>query len=352
MDTNDNFKFWQQHKTSSYVHFARKTKLHHFNMGEFLLAKHAIAYPDPTQHALKTEFSRLWKVNPDWLSLGCGSDEIIETIPRIFLNSGDTALVVTPTFFRFLDATRKIGASVIEIATEKEKGFNVTEMTISDIIRVTHEKNVKLIWLCNPNNPTGNIIQESLIAKLVNSIKTLVVIDEAFFGLSPISNMMRLLVSTRNNIILLRSMSKIDGLAGLRIGIAISNSEIIKVFEEWRLPFNIPKLSLDFAVNHLKNIRKLKPNTKFINHERTRILESIRLSKHLKLGGQSQTSIFLLRHKKQNLFDLLLKQGILGADMSNTPGLERLGFVRLTIKSKRENDFLLMTLRKIDACVI
>lgn len=349
MQVNHNFSFWQKFRPKSYLASAEIPKdTHHFEMGENIMIKNAIPYPDPVQIQLKKALAKIFRVNPEMISLGCGSDEIIENIPKIFLDPGDDALVILPTFFRFLDATLRVGARIISISTNKEEGFSFSKTVIENAIRIAKQNKAKLIWLCSPNNPTGVTLTASQLERFA-SLGNLVVLDEAFVDLTANEQQMLKLLSKHQNLIILRSFSKLAGLAGLRLGCAISSPEIINLLEQWRLPFNLPTPTVKLILAKLRTLEfEIGKAKKQIDIERSRLFNEISKLKNVELGSKSETNIFILRHKTKDLFNELLKNSILVADFRQAPGLTNLGFVRLTLKTPRENRKLLEVLKKID----
>lgn len=348
MQVSNVFQQWRRHQPVSYV--TKKViagKFLRLDLGEFMGRSGAVPYPDPSQRAFKRQFAHLWGISEDMLTLGSGSDELIEIIPRIFLNPGDNVLVVIPTFFRFADASLRVGAVVQQIATTVKSKFALTDQTVSDIIHRAKVNDARIIWLCSPNNPTGVPVTENHIATICRKTKALVVLDSVFFSIGQQIINQAKLVKRFPNLIILRSLSKLDGGAGLRIGVAIANPKIIAHIEAWRLPFNIPTSLLQSGCVVLQAIRKKQKLSDVIAKERKRMSEAIAKLPSFEIGAPSETTIILLRHKTKDLFRLLCKHHILAADMRRTPGLEGMGFVRITIQSQLENTRLLTILQNI-----
>ncbi|MEK7499532.1 MAG: aminotransferase class I/II-fold pyridoxal phosphate-dependent enzyme, partial [Patescibacteria group bacterium] len=248
---------------------------------------------------------------------------------------------------RFADASMRMGALVKKVATNLESKFAVTDQIVLEIIECANVNDIRIIWLCSPNNPTGVPIADKHIARICRETKALVVLDSVFWGIDEqIKNQVGL-VKRFPNLVILRSLSKIDGGAGLRIGAAFGNPETIAPIESWRLPFNIPTASLTAGRDLLQAIGENHNAKTIIPKERERMFEAISAFPSFEIGAPSDTSIFLLRHKTEDLFTLLRGEYICVADMRRTTGLEGMRFVRITIQSQKENNRLLTALTNI-----
>ena len=167
----------------------------------------------------------MFNISVSQIVLGNGSDEFIENIPRMILEKNDSSLVINPTFFRFSDSVKRAGGIIESINLKEEKSFDIDEDIADEIIQKANSKNIRLLWLCNPNNPTGNIIKKDLIVKILDSVSCPVVMDEVFFEFYDSLNKDSAihLIKNYDNLIVVRSLSKANGLAGLRVGYAVAN---------------------------------------------------------------------------------------------------------------------------------
>jgi len=346
MQVSNTFLHWKFYRSPSYVTKEEKGKLIRMDLGEFLGVPRAVPYPDPCQHTLKQMLADRWKIDLDMITLGVGSDELIERIPQVFLNPKQRVLVTAPTFFRFSDASLRIGGLVETIFLKREKQFAFDNAWVDQVLCAAKKRHIRIIWLCSPNNPTGVIIANEHIARICRETKTLVILDSVFLGINEQIVEQTKLIKRFLNLLVLRSFSKIDGFAGIRVGVAIGNKSMITPLEAWRLPFAIPTSSLLVAQQHLQTLRYAHNSTLF-EPERTRLFEAIDNLPSFEIGARSQTSIFLLRHKTRDLFDLLLQRGIKTADFRNTTGLKRMGFVRITIQTPFTNAKLIEALMDI-----
>lgn len=304
----------------------------------------------PNQYALlKEAIAQAYDLLPSMITLGNGSDEIIEHIPQISIDPGDNVLIVVPTFFRFIDTCIRKQANIHFIETKQEDTFCVTEETVNRILQVAHEKNVRLLWLCSPNNPTGIPIKTEFIEQIINQTHALVVVDQVYAELqNSLATEIISLAKTHDNVIILKSFSKVFGLAGIRVGFAIAQPQIIAALDGWNLSFNISSLSLKIAHETVKNKEMSMQIKNAVRQERDFLFTEIARLENIELINKSETNIFLLRHKEKNLFQELLQKDILAADMRNAKGLEGLGFTRVTVGNHKDNRTFLQALQDIN----
>ncbi len=365
MKLNTNFKNWLVNQQKGYVqHGLDMDKFTRFDLGECTVntftASNEIkdfeiekvrGYPDPDLNDLKKLISKIYSLPIDMLTLSSGADELIETLPRIFINPGDCAVIVTPTFFRFIDSTQKQGGEIIAVKTKEIGSFEINEKIINEVIKVANKNNAHLIWLCSPNNPTGLPIDINLIEKVIKNTKAFVVLDQVFAELLNNSETYTFplkKLKKYDNFIVIKSLSKAYGMAGLRIGFGIANPKIIRIFEQFRMHFNIASASKQLAMNVLKDITFLRQTRKIVEKERAYLFSKIKKLKNLNIGSLSQTNVFMLKHTSKDLFKELFTKKILTADIRSSLGLEKMSYIRITIQDRKKNDILLKALKEID----
>ncbi len=306
-------------------------------------------YVDPSFKQLKQTIAKHEDIEDSMISITDGADGAIELIPRILLNKNDKVLVIEPTFFRFRDATLKEGASVLSVQTEESDDFTIADGTIEKVIKITRKEKVKLIWLANPNNPTGQVISLRLIQKLLENTTCILVVDESLIQFLPDHQKFSAinLVNNSERLIILKSLSKVFGLAGLRVGWIITNPKLAAVLEDFRPPYNISTISEKIAREAiLSNNLALIQNT--ISKERNFIIENIRKLDNLHLVGNSQINILLIKHKTKLLFNELLDKNILTADFNTTEALRGKGYTRITLQDRHKNLILIKALESIN----
>lgn len=358
--------FWLDHQPVRYVD--KETKFDpnnfvRFDLGEWisscspkakevfqnLKASDLQEYPDPNATELKNAIADRFGISPEMITPSSGTDELIDTLPRLLLSEGDRAVIIRPTFFRFGEATSREGGGIIKVDTNLENHFEFDESIAWQVIKQSHQPKTNIVWLCNPNNPTGQIISSELIEWVITESKAFVIVDEVFSGLlDPTSTNKTLeLAKTHQNVLFLRSLSKVDGLSAIRIGWGIGHPKTIELIEKWRLPFNTSTLAQKIAIAALQDTKHTAHVRNLITEERKFLEEQINQIPGLELITGSQANIFLLRHQQKDLFQQLFQRGILVADFRQADGLENMGFVRITVQDRNKNLQLLSALQQL-----
>jgi histidinol-phosphate aminotransferase len=357
-------KNWQKKENKSYVIELEATKkFWRFDMGEHsfaltprlnkILENITIGglkqRPNISCQAVKKAAAKFWHVNEENIAVSSGSDQLIWLIPRLFMNPSDFAITLNPTFFLFTDAVIRAGGKIVAVGTNNKENFKFTDRVVNSLISLAKQKQVKIIWLCNPNNPTGEVLSLAQIKKIIKNTQALVIVDEVFFEISdlPKNESAINLITQNNKLIVLKSLSKAHGLMGVRVGFGIASKKIVNLLENWRLPFSISIFAQKVAIVLLNDNQHFKKIKQEIKKERAWLFKGIKQFENLQLAGESKTTVFLLRHKKKDLFEELFKRRVLGADFRNTAGIEGQGFIRLTLQDRRKNKILLNALSKV-----
>lgn len=226
-------------------------------------------YPDPDSLELKSALSKMFQINSEGIFVANGSEAIIKLLPQAILKPDDEVIIPILTFPMFEKAVQLVGGKVI--LSEMTKDFDIN---LSDI-RKRITKNTKLIFLCNPNNPTGKVIPKDIILKFVSSTNILIVVDEAnieFGGDTVIRESQDI-----NNLVVLRTFSKGFGLAGLRIGFCVANPSVVERLKQIAQPFPVSSIAQKLAVTALKDKGFMFRTKQFMKKEReflTRELEN------------------------------------------------------------------------------
>lgn len=364
MNSNSFFRHAFSRRGKSYVEEAAEQKnVRNFASGEVeqepnssiqtllssLRARDFVAYPDPTCRALKRVIAARFGVSESMVSVENGSDEIVENIPRVFLEPGEPCLFVVPTFFRFIESCQKMKGAIIKIATREKNSFLMDRETVRQIKASVRKHKPRIIWLDSPNSVSGTVIPLQEIEEIVPVTDQLVVVDETHHELidpedqhSAIS-----LLPTHRNLIVLRSVSKAFGLAGIRFGFSLSHPTIASILERWRLLFTVGTFTQKIAQPALSDTKHLKDVVEAVTKLRESVFSEIRALPGFTIGAASKTHLFLLKHDRVDLFTALRDRGILAADMRQAPGLEGKGYVRLNIKNEKAAGVLLSALRSI-----
>ncbi len=304
--------------------------------------------PDINCLKLRKAGSKFWNIPAENIAVTNGSDQLIWLLPRLFMNPGDNAIVINPTFFLFSESVKRAGGKILSLTALSNNGFAITDQLVSDIISLSNKNSARIIWLCNPNNPTGKSVSLEKVKRIAKNTTALVVVDEAFFDISdlPPTESAKTLIKDHKNILVLKTLSKTFGLSNVRVGFALASKELIHTLEDWRLPFEVSNTSQEVGSIILGDITHWEKMKRTILNERTWLINKIGSTKDIELIPTT-TTIFLMRHKNKNLFNMLLNQKILAADFNNCEGIENLGFIRISTQDRANNERLIDALSRI-----
>ena len=309
-----------------------------------------IHYPDERIIKTKKLLGRWLHVREENITIGQGSDELIEMIPKIFVKPKDKVLTVTPSFFRFTEASLRAGVKVRTIKLSEKNGFEWDNLTIKKFFKIASSQKVKLIWLASPNNPTGINIPQPVLLKIIKLGK-IVILDKVLNGFTKELREASQFIWEHPNLIILSSFSKTFGLPSLRFGFAIAKQEKIDLMEKWRLPFNVSGPSLFIVEKLLQSLLtgevKMAGELEFFK-ERIFFEQQINKLKNIMMVTKSKTNFILLKPVGRfNLFKKLLEKDILVTDLNQTVGIKNKNFIRVTLRDREKNQILLKALRNI-----
>lgn len=368
MKLNRRTQLYLKNKTKGYLsNDQSRDKLKHYlrlDLGENLLDHAKIStekkylgentlryYSDPSNSGIKKTISSLYNLSPKNITIANNSNEIIDFLPKMINEENSRNIVVLPTFFRIIDSLNQVNSKNLYLSLREDNGFIPDNNLINNIIKTGNKNHVDTIWICNPNNPTGEIYSLRSIEKILKSTEAILIVDEAFFEFYDYKNENSAirLVNKYKNLIVLRTLSKAYGLAGIRLGYALSNPEIIEKIENYRdtllMTSNIVVKLGEAALKDQSFIKQTAIETKKL---RTDLFNEIKGLKNLKIGSLSKTNIFILKHLKKDIYKELLNKNILTADFRSAKGLERLGYVRITVGDKNKNKALIRVLKDIN----
>lgn len=307
-------------------------------------------YPDPSGAEIKRVISNLYKVSCAEIAIANSSNEIIDFLPKMILEKNDRAIVILPTFFRFIEATISAGGRISSIKLNEETGFKINDSISKMVLKKIENEGARLVWICNPNNPTGEIWPLEQIKAIASKTKAFVVVDEAFWEYYDPGNKKSAVTLVRKNpnILVLRTLSKAYGLAGLRFGYTIANKKTITIIEKYRNTLLMTsRLIQKLAKVAFSDQKFVRQTIKKTTQLRQNLFNQITQIDDLHLGAQSKTNVFLLRHRKKDLYQELLKRGVKTADFRDCLGLKGKGYVRITVGPQRINNFLVKTLHDL-----
>lgn len=227
-------------------------------------------YPDPYQRQLKEAIAKVKHVATENIFLGNGSDEVIDICFRTFCTPGvDKAISFTPTYGMY-----QVSASINDvemIAIPLDRNF---EINYNDLEPYLGDKKIKLLFICSPNNPSGNCINQDTILKIINTFEGMVIIDEAYIDFADRPSLNQQL-DKYPNLIVLQTFSKAFGLASIRVGMAFTSAAVISYFNKMKPPYNISKLNQQAALDRLLNMDNFNSQVATILAERERVTKEL-----------------------------------------------------------------------------
>ncbi len=287
-------------------------------------------YPDPNQLALKQKLSELKSVAVENIFLGNGSDEAIDILFRVFCEpKQDKAMIFTPTYGMYQVSANINNVDCLQIPLDEN-----FQLPVLDSEQLT---GVKLLFICSPNNPTGNLIDKKSIVKLLGSFQGIVVIDEAYIDFSPGGSWISTLTKYPN-LVVLQTFSKAWGLAGLRIGVAYANTQIIALMNKVKPPYNINEATQQLALEALYHPRKLEElvcETLLLKEQLQTQLAELQLVEKI---YPSDANFMLVKvADATKLYQYLVNAGIV---VRNRHGVVD-NCLRITVGTREENEILL-----------
>lgn len=292
-------------------------------------------YPDPEAKKLRNLIAKEFKVKPENILQGNGSDELIYYLITTF---GGPVLFPEPTFSMYGIIATALGEKTIPVDLDETFDLDIEQI----LIHLKKEK-PKLIFLSSPNNPTGNCFSSEKILKIIEKTykSSIVVVDEAY---QPFSSKMGFipLLEDYENLVIMRTLSKI-GMAALRTGFLIASEEIISQVNKVRLPFNLNSFSQTVACEIIKNKKLLEKYIQSICKERDKLFEEMLKIKEIKPYPSEANFILFKTKNADSIYQSLLKQGILIRNMNSLLK----GCLRVTIGTKSENMMFLESLRNV-----
>ena len=296
-------------------------------------------YPDPHQVLLKEIIGLQKNISTENIFLGNGSDECIDLLYRCFCTPGkDNVILCPPTYGMY-----GVSANINDVESRKAV-LNQNFQPDLDAIHKLIDDYTKMIWICSPNNPTGNSIDVTLIKLLLASFKGLVIIDEAYIDFASLPSFINELHSYPN-LIILQTFSKAWGLAALRLGMAFASAEIIKVLNKVKPPYNISGATQKLALEALQDSDRINEMVKELVRLRKLLEQNLRKINIVEQIYTSDANFILVRFKDaEKVYAYLLSKGIVVRNRANIILCEEC--LRITVGSSAENELLLNALLK------
>lgn len=295
-------------------------------------------YPDPLQYGVKKRLSEIKGVPARNIFLGNGSDEAIDILVRAFCNPGvDNVILVPPTYGMY-----EVSANINDIQIKKVPLTEEFQLNIEGIAEAIDD-HTKLIFVCSPNNPTGNSMNRDDVETLLANFKGIVVVDEAYINFSRQKTFIQELTEYAN-LVVLQTLSKAWGLAGLRVGMAFASEEIIEVMNKVKPPYNINDASQQLALKALQNIDQVNNWIKETLTQRDKLVLELKHYEFVIDIYPSDANFILVKTTDaRGIYNFLVQRGIIVRDRSKVTLCE--GCLRITVGTPGENNILLEALK-------
>ena len=296
-------------------------------------------YPDPQQWQLKERLSEIKNIPAKQMILGNGSDEIIDLLMRAFCQpEQDKVIFCKPSYGMYKVAAEINDLKICELELDANFQPN-TELILKN-------KDAKLLFLCSPNNPIGNLIEKNILIKLLTDFNGIVVLDEAYIDFANDASMIKEL-DKYPNLVILQTLSKAWGMAGIRLGIGIASCEIINILNKIKPPYNVNSLTQEKALERLNDEIKKQDEIKFLIKERDNMLKQLRSLPFVEKVFSSQANFILIRVNDANkLYQFLIEKGIVIRNRTTVSRLKNC--LRISIGTTIENQNLFKTLKEFE----
>jgi len=297
-------------------------------------------YPDPYQTALKQEIAKIKGANPAQIFLGNGSDEAIDLLFRAFCNPGqDNVILLPPTYGMYGVSAAINGVEVRNVPLTPD--FQLQPEKILSAVNA----HSKILFLCSPNNPSGNAVKREDIFFLLENFPGIVVVDEAYIDFSEGASLLTVL-DQHPNLLVMQTLSKAWGLASLRLGMAFASSELIRVLNQIKPPYNISGLTQETVLSALQNKEKVDEFIQLILEERKFLQKELERLPYILRVHNSDANFLLVQFEHPNqVYEDLVKEKIIVRNRSSV--LHCAGCLRITVGTREESIALLQALEKV-----
>lgn len=297
-------------------------------------------YPDPLQEEMKARLEEIKGVKRENIFLGNGSDEAIDLVYRIFCRPGqDNVVAIEPTYGMY-----RVAAEINDIEYRPVLLDDGYQLNANNLLAAT-DQNTKVIWICSPNNPTGNALNHEAINRILTEFEGIVVVDEAYGDFAP-QRPYRIDIEKWPNIIVLNTFSKAWGSAAIRLGMAFASKEIIDLMNKVKYPYNVNLLTQQKALEIMSDLTRVNKWVQEIKREREHVLPSFALLPICEQVYPTDSNFFLAKVKDADkIYNYLIDCGIV---VRNRNRVKLCGnCLRITIGTPQENNQLLAALRKL-----
>jgi len=290
-------------------------------------------YPDPYQKQLKEKLAFVKQITANQIFIGNGSDECIDILFRTFCEPGKDNIIICPPTYPMYE----VSANINDIKVQNAPLLADYQLNVAHIEQLVNER-TKIIWICSPNNPTGNSLDRIDIETILNHFNGIVVVDEAYINFSKQKSFVQSLIDYPN-LVVLQTLSKAWGLAGLRLGMCFASPQIIGYLNKVKAPYNINIVTQELALQALEEVGQVNDMIKLLVDMRIALAQVIASMPHVIQVFPSDTNFILVKiPKARQLYEYLLSQGIIVRDRSALELCE--DSLRITVGTEQENTLL------------
>ena len=296
-------------------------------------------YPDPLQREVKSALKKVKGVPEEMIFLGNGSDEAIDLAYRVFCNPGrDNVVAIAPTYGMYQVCADINDVEYRTVLLDENFDFQ------ANALLAACDANTKIIWICSPNNPTGNSLNRDEILKVIERFEGIVIVDEAYIDFAQQLSM-RQELPAHPNLIILQTMSKAWGSAAIRLGMAFASKEIVAIYNKVKYPYNVNQLTQQQALEMLKDPFEIDKYVKILLAERTRLMQSFQELPVCEKIYKTDANFFLAKMTDANaIYNYLVDKGVIVRNRNKIQLCQNC--LRITIGNRTENNELLAALRQ------
>ena len=300
-------------------------------------------YPDPHQKALKAQIAAIKGVAAENIFIGNGSDEAIDLVFRVFCEPRvDNVVAIAPSYGMY-----KVAAAINDVELREVQLGEEFSLPVEDILAATDE-NTKVVFLCSPNNPTGNSFPREAILRLVDEFGGMVVVDEAYIDFAEAESL-KSEIAQRPNLIFLQTMSKAWAMAGLRVGLALADSRVIELMSQVKYPYNINVATMSIVSGLLT--KGIDAEVVEIKAQRAVLAEALESMSMVQRVYPSDANFVLARFDDADaVYDFLIADGIIVRNRNRVKGCE--GCLRMTVGLPEENEKLIKSLKRYEESTV
>jgi histidinol-phosphate aminotransferase len=290
-------------------------------------------YPDPYQQKLKEKLAFVKQIAANQIFIGNGSDECIDILFRTFCEPGKDNIIICPPTYPMYE----VSANINDVQVQNAPLLSDYQLNLAHIEQLVNDQ-TKIIWICSPNNPTGNSLDRIDIETILNHFNGIVVVDEAYINFSKQKSFVQSLIDYPN-LVVLQTLSKAWGLAGLRLGMCFASPQIIGFLNKVKAPYNINIVTQELALQALEEVGQVNDMIKLLVDMRNALAQVIASMPHVIQVFPSDTNFILVKiPKARELYEYLLSHGIIVRDRSALELCE--DSLRITVGTEQENTLL------------